>query len=171
MRPFLHRKKTAVPGEQTLSYYAHGYSVAFETLAREAIELWPRADYLRLPLFNLCRHSIELALKDAIQVVPLRSAREQIPTGHNLLKLWDQLIECFSEAGFPTDDNWTIYCRKLVKHLHDMDPTGEHFRYPSNNSGVSFKDTQVEYEGLIKAHSHITLYCDAVYSMLCESTP
>lgn len=89
--------------------------------------------------------------------------------GHGLLDLWMQFLGVVEAAGFAIDDDWTGHCGKVVKHLHDFDPTGERFRYPANLAGVPFKYTRVEAEGLAKAQAHVFGYCDATLDMVRAS--
>jgi hypothetical protein len=76
VRKFLHRSRAGSTMGQTTGYYAHGYGYAFERLIMIAIEMWPQADYLRMPVFFLARHSTELHLKEVIQDY---SARNRLP--------------------------------------------------------------------------------------------
>jgi hypothetical protein len=57
-------------------------------------------------------------------------------------------------------------CERLICHIHNIDPTGELFRYPHNLGGKLFQYTYVEIKGLVDAHQHITLYCGASLDML-----
>lgn len=167
---FLIREDPPSADEQRIEYYAYAYMVGFDRLAVEAIKLFPRSSYLCIPVFYLCRHSVELSMKAAITEVE-RYATSFPPEGHNLSNLWRRLLEGIRGAGFPTDDDWTRYCGKLINHLHETDPGGENFRYPCNRDGGVFPYTRVELEALVKAHHHLTGYCDAVISMLREGRP
>ena len=75
------------------------------------------------------------------------------------------------DLGMPADDSWTERCHLQIDHINQFDPKGEHFRYPYDTEGKPFEFTQVELEGLIKAHISISTYCDAVVSMHQESLP
>src|SRR5258708_28408547 len=76
IRKFLHRNRIGYAMGQTTAYYAHGYAFAFQRLVIIAIDLWPQADYLRMPVFFLARHAAELQLKEVIQGY---SARNRAP--------------------------------------------------------------------------------------------
>ena len=166
MRKFLHRERAPAEWTQSFGLYAYGYSYAFERMVMIAIELWPRADYLQMPVFFLARHAAELQLKEIIERyatylrVPPETASE-----HRLLKLWERACSLMASAGAPASDRWTNHCRKLVQHLHDADPDGQRFRYPQDNSGTPFSYTRVELEQLAKAHGHIRLWCEASVDM------
>jgi hypothetical protein len=86
--------------------------------------------------------------------------------GHSLAQLWNELLRQFAAAGFGIDDEWTVYCGKLVQHLHEVDPDGERFRYPTSRKAVPFEYTRVGLEGLAVAHWHIGMLCDGATEML-----
>ena len=171
LRKFLFREEAPSGNTQTRSFYAYGYARAFEQLAETALQRWPGGGHTPMPLFFLARHSIELHLKDAIEHYGRCSTLEPELSSHNIARLWNHLQAQIQHAGFPTDDDWTRYCNKLVHHIHEVDPDGERFRYPSNVQGVEFEFTRVELEGLQKAHFHITGYCDAAASMVADCDP
>jgi hypothetical protein len=129
-------------------------------------EKWPGRDFLAMPLFYLARHSIELHLKEAILFYAEHNPRQPDLEGHRLMSLWNQLQEYMRGVGYNKEDEWTSYCAKLLNHINETDPDGEHFRYPESKSGMSFTATAIELEGLVKAHWHICMYCGAATSML-----
>ncbi len=69
-------------------------------------------------------------------------------------------------AGLETNDEWISYCTKLVNHMHEVDPDGERFRFPSNTSGVPFQFPRVELDGLAEAHERIVMVCDCAMTAL-----
>src|ERR1700674_1845912 len=71
-------------------------------------------------------------------------------------RLCSQLLAQVQRTGFPTDDDWTRYCTKLVNHVHEADPDGERFRYPSSKDGAPLIFTRMferwlAYAGLVEA--------------------
>lgn len=171
MRRFLEADSDQSMGESTWGYFAYGFSAGFEQLAEQAWKQWPRREYLRLPVLYLCRHSIELAMKAAIADCARHTASICVTEGHNLHSLWNELLKQISYGGFPTDDDWTRHCGRLISHIHDFDPNGERFRYPADKAGSPFGLTQVEFGELLKAHWHTKSYCEAVISMFDASSP
>jgi hypothetical protein len=161
LRPFLFRERPPSGFTQSLPFFAFGFEYAFQHLVTEAVNRWPH-DYLHVPVFFLARHSIELHLKRAISEAANYSTIEADLTGHRLLPLWQQLLNHASLAGLSVDDEYTAYCGKLINHLHEADPDSERFRYPTAKGGQQFKFTRIELDGLIKAHFHITTYCDGI---------
>lgn len=171
MRRFLETDAGPSMGEPTWSYYAYGFSAGFEQLAALAWKEWPRREYLRIPVLYLCRHSMELSLKAAIDECSRHTFAGSILEGHNLHVLWKELLKQIARGGFLVDDEWTQHCERLIAHIHQFDPSGERFRYPANKSGSPFDLTQVQFGELLKAHWHIVNYCDAVISMFDASSP
>lgn len=112
------------------------------------------------------RHAVELTIKSAI-VEYARSAGETPSiAAHGLIHLWKELQRQISRAGYNVDDEWTLYCTKLIDHLHSVDPDGERFRYPTSRTGAPFALTHVELRELAVAHWRIAMNCDGSISML-----
>jgi hypothetical protein len=170
MQKFLHREPPPSLSEQTLSYYSYSYELAFRQLAEGVRERWRHNGLLQAPLFYLARHSIELHLKYAIQEFAKYTGEQGTETGHDLLALWTELqrqqFELAELSG--KDDPWGKHVDRLIKHIHSIDPKGDSLRYPHNITGKLFKYTRVEFEGLVKAHEHITGYCGASIDVLGE---
>lgn len=165
VRKFLHRDEHLSTWGQTTRYYAHAYANAFERLVMEAISIWPRSEYLRLPLFFLARHAAELHLKQVIQAY---SATGEQPdaTGHNLIVLWKKASKLVHVSAA---DEWSGHVGRLIQHLHEFDPDGQRFRYPGDVVGTPFDGTRVELERLAQTHGSITLWCEGACDMLDAS--
>jgi len=90
--------------------------------------------------------------------------------GHNLLDLWNELKrQQFGLAALPGEGElWGRHVEKLINHMHAIDPKGDSFRYPHSISRKLFAYTRVEFEGLVKAHDHITSYCGAFVDVLAD---
>jgi hypothetical protein len=84
VRRFLFKEDAPSAQEQSWGYYAHGYSFAFDELAEMALREWPRREYLRLPVFFLGRHSMELAIKEAIVSYEPHTSQTALLKGHGL---------------------------------------------------------------------------------------
>jgi hypothetical protein len=163
---FLIQRPPDMSDEQSLHFYAFSYERAFEQLAEKARERWPGGGLLQLPLFYLARHSIELHLKWAIDEFVKYTNDRHVDSGHNLLVLWNELNRQFEVSGMPSSDEWGEHCDKLILYLHSIDPTGESFRYPHDLKGKQFRYTYVEFDGLVKAHHNLTMYCGASIDVL-----
>lgn len=170
VRKFLTKERRASIYDKTWENLCGAYGDAFNLLSQR---LLAERGYERVvvPLFYLCRHSVELSIKHA--VIEYAEALGEPPdvAGHSLASLWNELARLTQAAGFPTDDPWTVHCGKLVRHLHDADPDGERFRYPASRSGVPFECTRVDVERLAVAHWHIGVLCDAAGEMLAALGP
>jgi hypothetical protein len=170
MEKFLYQEEPPSQSERTLSYYSYSYELAFQQLAAVVRERWRSNGLLQAPLFYLGRHSIELHLKCAIQEFSEYTGKQATEKGHDLLALWVELQrQQFDLADLPgRDDPWGKHVDKLIRHIHAMDPKGDSFRYPHSIGGKPFHYTRIEFEGLVKAHKHITLYCGASMDVLGE---
>jgi hypothetical protein len=165
---FVHRDPSGSAYEKTWERFSYGYSAAFEILARKCIEKDADLGLLSTSLFYLARHSVELALKAAILEYAETDKTEPKLGTHSLESLWVQLGEFMDRWGLGTKDDWGEYCGKLIAHMHDSDPDGERFRYPSNRQGKTFELTRLDVEQLIRAEWHLTMYLDACCEMHSE---
>ena len=59
---------------------------------------------MRMPLFFLARHSLELHLKETAKVFAM--GREVDLGGHGLAQLWTQLLRLMNDEGYSTDDEY-----------------------------------------------------------------
>lgn len=167
VRRFLHRDNHNPAYGQTIGHYAYAYARAFERLMVTAISGYPQADYLRLPLFFLARHTAELHLKEVIQeFCTARGESYDVAGTHSLITLWNRATSLLS---IPPDDEWSANVGRLLQHMHDFDPKGQRFRYPDDNDGVPFQHTRVELERLADAHATITLWCEGAIDLLNAS--
>jgi hypothetical protein len=165
VRKFLGRDRAASQYDRTWENFAGAYADAFEALANAgAVKDSPKR--LTPPLFYLCRHAIELEIKNAIIVYSASAGQPASIKGHGLAQLWTELLNQIRIAGFSTDDEWTNYCGKLVNHIHEIDPDGERFRYPSNSSGLEFDTMSIDLQGLAVAQWHIGMLCEGAIGML-----
>jgi len=87
-----------------------------------------------------------------------------------LMKLWNSLVKLLDQAGYGSDD-YGQYCSKLINHLNEADPDGEHYRYPHGTKGQPFGFTKIAIEELVKAYWHVTTYAEASSDMLAELAP
>ena len=165
MKTFLRRERAPSSFEKTWENFEGAYGRAFDKLAEDALGNWSDGQ-LALPLAFLCRHSIELSIKGAIVAYAESAGEAPLIEGHSLAQLWGELLRQIQAAGFIIDDEWTVYCGKLVQHLHDVDPDGERFRYPTSRKGIAFDYTEVDLRGLAVAHWHVGMLCDGAIGML-----
>jgi hypothetical protein len=152
-----------------LGYMAYAYGRAFTEFADGALDDWPKKNYIVQPTVYLARHSMELYLKWAItEYQDYLGDHTHKTDHHSLTKLWNTLVKLLAAAGAPTDDEYSRYCLKLLNHINQTDPDGEQFRYPHNKGGEAFELAQVDLEGLVKAHWHVSTYAEGSIEMIPE---
>lgn len=150
---------------ESWEYFIGSYGKAFDILVENALRAFPDPQ-LNVAIMYLCRHAIELSIKDAI-IAYAESAGQQDPVlSHNLLLLWGELMRQTEAAGFDNSDEWTVYCGRLVEYIHSFDATGERFRYPANRRGVLFEMPDIDLKQLALAHWHVGMLCDGAIGML-----
>ena len=150
-----------------LVYFAYCYDRAFESLWDGCFDetLRRRHSDLLYPLLFVCRQSIELWLKTASAGF---SPDGPPPTGHDLRRLWKELLAALEEAGLPTDDDFTASVDDLLDTLNVHDARGDCFRYPASLDASAYPESGADLEELFRAHYKITTYCDAVHTMVEE---
>jgi hypothetical protein len=117
------------------------------------------ADTLVYPLGLLCRHLIELRIKELHR----EAFGEDAPRSHDLLALWRD-VRAEIERIWPDENEALNYLGALIKTLHDLDPSGQSFRYPG-----SFKDGAVSLDKLGEVAKEISqsldAYCTGFYEL------
>jgi hypothetical protein len=129
VRPFLARERQASSYAKTWENFAGAYHHAFEIVVQAAMTKDAQGR-LKLPLLFLCRHTLELDIKNAIIIYSQSANVPPDIKGHSLTRLWNELMTQIQLAGFETNDEWTAHCGKLVNHINEMDPDGERFTQP-----------------------------------------
>lgn len=131
----------------------------------------PHHPMLMHPLLLLCRHSIELSLKEGLRQLSAFDARSGTKTTHSLEGLWARLRSALREAGLEADDDYTALCTEAVTLLHNHDVRGDRFRYPESTTGMAFASTLTDLESLFKAQHRVVIYCGSIGDMLDEMSP
>ena len=150
-----------------LLYFAYCYDRAFESLWDACFDETRRRWHsdLLYPLLFVCRQSIELWLKTTVAAFSPDGPK---PKGHDLRRLWRELLEALAEAGQPTDDRFTESVGGLLHALNVHDERGDRFRYPTSLDASAYPESRADLEKLFSAHYKITTYCDAVHTMVEE---
>ncbi len=127
--------------------YQDGYRRAALHLVNYACDDGSAESFLIYPIIYLYRHHLELSLKSLI--VTAQSMLDQSVADksnnpinhHDLSKLWAMarpLLNAVSEmadgSAFPQDDLEGV--DSYIRQLHEHDPNGEHFRYPTTKKGL-----------------------------------
>lgn len=76
------------------------------------------------PILFLCRHSLELAIKYAIE-----QTGNQAENIHSLSELWDELINVLGTQVESCDKKILKSMNKFIKNIDSLDPTGTRLRY------------------------------------------
>lgn len=112
---------------------------------------------LERPLLSLWRQSVELAIKSAI----LDLAGEILGNpGHNLAKLFQQLLDIRSGEGCEDDDDLANNVRSMIAQVQSFDPLADRFRYPADRGGKPYVGVAVDLDELFQAHWIITTWCE-----------
>ncbi len=86
-------------------------------------------------LFNY-RHAIELALKWIIKIYGRYSTvRTDDLEHHNLWKLWCLCRKIIVELG--SEDEAILAVEQIIKDFHDLDRSGQTFRYSHSKAGAT----------------------------------
>jgi hypothetical protein len=169
LKPFIQKGAKDDPDQifMKLGYMAYAYGRAFTEFAEDALDDWPKKNYIVQPMVYLARHSMELYLKWTIhEYQEFLGDYSEKTDHHSLAKLWNTLVKLLAAASAPTYDEYSQYCLKLLNHINQIDPDGEQFRYPHNKDGEAFELAKVDLEGLVKAHWHVSSYAEAFVEMI-----
>lgn len=109
------------------------------------------------PLLVLWRQSVELSLKAAVIVVAGGLASK---SGHDLTKLFAQLIEARAGLGYDDDNDYARQVKGMIAQVQGFDPLADRFRYPTRRDGRPFEGVSVDYDELFQAHWAITTWCE-----------
>lgn len=162
-RPELRKLITNQPNSMLAGNWdllAYSYQQSFEALWDHAFR--QTSGLAQLPLMMLCRQSIELTIKAAIQA----TTQAQPPNGHGLTVLFDRLLAVREESGRfdQENDEYTRDIRQAVIAFQAIDARADRFRYPADLNGKAYPGFDVDLEQLLQIHWLITTWCD------CAST-
>jgi HEPN domain-containing protein len=120
------------------------------------------------PLLFLWRQSVELSIKAAI----IETAGEiRRNPGHDLTKLFAQLIEVRAELGCCDDDDYTCKVTDMIALVQSFDPFADRFRYPTARGGKPFEGIDTDFDELFQAHWNIVTWCEGATIEIVESRP
>lgn len=104
----------------------------------------------------LWRQSVELHIKSAIAYT---AGDVKGGHGHDLNKLFAQLLRERAALGYSDDDELTRRVQTMIAEVQSFDPLADRFRYPSKRDGQPFEDITVDLDHLFQAHWIITTWC------------
>lgn len=143
--------------------YAEGYHQAAEKLYALWLENQRSPDHLIYPMMFLCRHYVELRLKELIQAA---ESLLELPTewklDHNLDFLVS-LLQPHLKKIWPDGSNEELQnaCR-LIKELSSIDKTSFLFRYPvdTNRNDITKKVTSLDVDNFFDALRKLASFLD-----------
>lgn len=150
-------------GEGAWDMMSYSFQRGFETLWDSASV--DQSELLLRPLLVLWRQSVELAIKAAI--IEITGSITTKP-GHNLVKIFDQLLAARRALGHDDTDDYTGRVIGLIQEVQAVDPFADRFRYPASKDGLPFAGIDVEYEALFQAHWMITVWCEGAALEVAE---
>jgi len=124
------------------------------------------------PIVFLCRHFIELRLKELISGINYTYSEEySFPNGHSLAKLWNEyktVLTLVEESAMP-DLQVLKNVERLIVEFDTMDPTSMCFRYPVDKSSspslqiesidlASFKQSMERIFDFLDSQSEVVFY-------------
>jgi hypothetical protein len=170
LKPFIHTSGRTGGMEMTWGFYAFAYERGFEVLAEKCCRAYPSQSYLLLPLMQLARHSMELALKAALIECNKVYGASLATDKHGLVVLYDRLNDFLTSCGLiEKDDPWADYARKVLVHIDKVDRASMIFRYPTDRTGNPFGTFDIDIEELIIAHENVTLLADVTVTVLNDN--
>ena len=150
-------------GEGSWFAYKQGYRTAINTLILKVIN--SKGTYIEnlhnncglvYPITFLCRHYIEIELKQVIalaDMMHLADAKKKF--GHKLKLLWADVLKCVeSVQGEDRRKEFEETFGALIEFFERVDPYGDGFRYPKNIQGKAQWDNSFEID-ISKMNSQI----------------
>lgn len=152
------------PHTRDWEQYAFGYRTAFEWI----FDHWPVAQFnpdpIVFPQLFLCRHYIEIRLKELIQASQkLLSLPDDWPQRHDLRLLWSRLRPLLEQVWPDGPAESLDYAEEIILTFHQQDPTSMTFRYPIDRMGVRHlpEVRSLDFLELKKAMNQISNFLDA----------
>ena len=116
--------------EDSWGIYADGFKRAAELLignVRSTYEI----NTVVFPILFLCRHHIELILKEIIGYGLYLSEEVRTPTGgHDLQNLWNEAKAYIRKEISDVSTDELEHIEHLILEIHALDPTSQGSRYP-----------------------------------------
>ena len=132
-----HHNAVIRSGVSKFFLFSDSYKTAAVELLKRLDGSAVRANTLVYPIVFLCRHFIELRLKELISGINYSlSEKYTFPDGHNLGTLWHTYKSLVPKAGesFVPDKNVLVNTERLIKEFNLVDPNSMCFRYPVDRS-------------------------------------
>lgn len=116
-------------GPYDLYDYSWGYFEGTRLLLTDAKVPGATVDVLVYPICFNFRHAVELYIKYVIaDLGRVKGTGQQYQAGHTLLRNWKKAKKLLSAIDHTAAD--AALFEEVVKHIEEVDPTGQTFRYP-----------------------------------------
>jgi hypothetical protein len=147
-----------IDGDGARDYYRTGYFNCARESA-EALRLRRGSNRSAMPVLFLCRHYLEIALKDALHLsnaFDLNQSEERF--GHNLERLWSETKRVLLNF---VDTERLSEIDEAVSEFAEVDSRADAFRYPLNSRG----DHHFEQHGFVLI-DQLVRSMDATFNVL-----
>lgn len=114
-------------------YFSESYRIAAEKLFDKIKNPDYENHFLIAPAIYLCRHYIELRLKELISGINYtKDEKYSFPDGHNLENLWNTYKSALVDAdpSIVPNSNDLKNIERLIKEFNNIDSSSMSFRYP-----------------------------------------
>lgn len=169
---------------ERLAWHWPQHAQAFKLAAELVVDAYEEADRrleydeLFYPVAYLYRHCVELRLKDIITTglgmhffkkADVKEAMEN----HNLARLWNHAKKLLKDRWKGADETPLKAVESVINELHQVDPTGQAFRFDADKSGRRFRHdklpTRVSLKELRKTMDGVFTFLDATASELHQN--
>lgn len=157
--------------------YLVGFQRAADMIVASAQTSDLNPDDLVFPVAYLYRHHLELMLKELVRLGIRLGALDRcadILGGHNLHKLWNKAKQLILQVwpDSPGDDVQAV--EQVILEFHNLDPSGQAFRYARDKHGGPYLADVPERVGLANLKSvvdAVSAFLDASYAGIdaCDS--
>ena len=121
------------------------------------------------PILSNYRHAVELAMKWVIRTYGRYSSVQSDEFGHhNLWELWSMCRQIIVEVG--SEDTELSAIEQIIKDFHDLDKSGQIFRYPASKGGTvaELPDFPIDLPNIRDVMQGVAHFFDGVDGQLAE---
>ncbi|WP_433419774.1 hypothetical protein ACQP1V_06320 [Microtetraspora malaysiensis] len=118
--------------------YVEGFRQAAHLIVNQIHSTAHGQDTLIFPFLTSWRHYAEIQLKSLITYLHtyLEQPSESLKKTHRIDELWRTTRALLEEAGCADDSDELDHVQRVLRQLHALDPTAQHFRYPVTVNGA-----------------------------------
>ena len=123
---------------------AEGYKMGADAMIEEAAGDIYKSGTLVFPILFNYRHFIELQLKYTIATYGPTVGIEPVWNSHNLIPLWNRLLELLDAYGTDDPDDADKIVGTIIEEFAKIDPNSFFHRYPVDTRGQVLELTREE---------------------------